>query len=52
MEEIINSLQDFVMVKAMKDGNQNYLVQTIDQKNMVMGTDLLDVLKQFQKKTK
>jgi hypothetical protein len=50
MEEIINELQDFVIVKAIKDGNQSYLVQTIESKNVVIGTDLLDVLKQFQKK--
>lgn len=50
MEELINILQDFVIVKAIKDGQQSYLVQTIEAKNVVIGTDLLDVLKQFNKK--
>ena len=50
MEEIINSLQDFVIVKAIKDGQQSYLVQTIDRKNTIIGTDLTDVLKQFKLK--
>lgn len=48
MEEIINELNDFVFVKAIKDGKQTYLVQTIEGKNIIIGTDLMDVLKQFQ----